>query len=284
MQIFKKMKLKNKLVGLLVLPLSGLLMFSINSINNSIHVLNQMNSLRNLTTFSVYIANVVHETQKERGLTAGYLANKSDQFAKRLIEQRQTADEKIKAYEEFYNNFDQHTLGNEFIETIKGGQESLKRIEEIRQKVDSDNIKTGDAIAYYTNLNKVMLDSIIFMTQLSDSVEITNYSSAYVNFLLSKERSGIERAVMSNVFELDKFSPALYQKFITLLSEQKTYMDVFLSFANKTQRKEYMNIVSGRSIEEVARMENIALTQSAGGNFGVKATYWFDMMTQKSIY
>ena len=59
-----------------------------------------------------------------------------------------------------------------------------------------------------------------------------NDITAFYNFLMSKERAGIERAVMSNSFARNKFLPGMKQKFIVLMTEQRTFIKSFLANAN----------------------------------------------------
>ncbi|HAC33290.1 MAG TPA: hypothetical protein DCF45_02100, partial [Gammaproteobacteria bacterium] len=44
---------------------------------------------------------LVHELQKERGLSAGYLGNRGEQFAKKLKQQRNLTDAAFKRWEEY---------------------------------------------------------------------------------------------------------------------------------------------------------------------------------------
>ena len=68
--------IKRKLLILLALPLIAFLSFSIIQIKEKAAVVQEMSSISELTELSVKISLLVHETQKERGMTAGYLGSK----------------------------------------------------------------------------------------------------------------------------------------------------------------------------------------------------------------
>jgi methyl-accepting chemotaxis protein len=105
--------------------------------------------------------------------------------------------------------------------------------------------------------------------------------NAYANFLLSKERAGIERAVLSNTFAQDKFGEGMYKKFITLVAEQKAYLHSFKLLANPQFLNYYKTHFSGDSINEVDRMRKIANNNFLDGNFNVNSQYWFATITKK---
>ena len=51
-----------------------------------------INTISDLIALVAHNSALVHELQKERGLSAGYLGNRSEQFAKKLKQQRNLTD------------------------------------------------------------------------------------------------------------------------------------------------------------------------------------------------
>jgi len=281
MKFIDKIKFRFKLLMLLVLPILGLLYFSSVQIISNSQISNEMAKINTLTELSVYIAELVHETQKERGLTAGYYGSRTKEFANRLKKQRKNADEKIKNLNAYLNEFNIKDYGDVLAGRVQAAQNILDGIEDIRSDVDKFSLTVSQAIGYYTDANKVLLGSITLISTFSTNAAMTNQISAYINFLQAKERAGIERAVLSNVFALNRFSSEMMNKFTALVVEQSTYINVFMSFANAEQKEKYSDFVSGKSVDEVERMEQIAFKKLTSGNFGIKSTYWYDTMTGK---
>ncbi|NOZ24766.1 MAG: methyl-accepting chemotaxis protein [Nitrospirae bacterium] len=279
--MFKGLKLRNKFILLLTFPILGLLLFSISKITDKSRISGEMNSLQSLAALAVNINALVHETQKERGMTAGYLGSKGKKFGDRLSEQRNNTDGKISDLKEFLKGFEIDGFGAEFKNKLESALRDLDGIGDTRRAVSTQSISLGKALAYYTDMNAEFLSVISEISKLSTNAEISNMSSAYVNFLMAKERAGIERAVGSNTFAAGKFAPGMFMKFNRLITEQDVYTRVFLSFATKEQKDFYMKKMSGRTIDEVNRMRKIAIEKASRGNFGVDATYWFKTMTDK---
>ena len=97
----------------------------------------------------------------------------------------------------------------------------------------------------------------------------------------SKERLGLERATLSNVFASDAFTPVLLQKFIALLSAQQTYLERFNALATEEQRTLLATTLQSPVVGKVAELEQLALTKANEGQFGVDPEQWFALSTQK---
>ena len=137
------------------------------------------------------------------------------------------------------------------------------------------------AIAYYTDLNKLLLNVIGSITKLSNSATVSQQLVSYMNFLLSKERAGIERAVGTNTFAKDSFEPGMKAKFYTLVAEQNAYLDGFLKISNSDIVQFYNTTMTGNSINEVERIRKIALYSDIDSNFGIDANHWFKEISEK---
>ena len=281
MSFLRIIKANKKLLLMLIFPVLTLLYFSISGVVEKSRLANEIGSLQNLSTLTIKISKLVHEIQKERGITAGFLGSKGTEFAAELINQRTETDEKTVELREFLKDFDSNRFGNEFKRNLKAALKLLDMIEKNREALSARNSSLNEAIGYYSNMNTLFLDAIAYVAKLSSNAEITIYSLSYVNFLLVKERAGIERAVLSAAFGTDKFLPGMFNKFSSLVTEQEVYTKAFLSFATDKQKKFFKNKIAGPTIGEVERMREIAFTKAGEGNFGVDASYWFKMITAK---
>ena len=73
---FSNLSFRKKIFSLLALPMVGFLWLSISSIIDGIVIKNEMSTIAPLTELSVVYSELVHELQKERGMTAGFLGSK----------------------------------------------------------------------------------------------------------------------------------------------------------------------------------------------------------------
>lgn len=277
--VFANISFRNKVLILLALPLTGFLWMSISSIIDNTITRNEMSELSDLTELTIVYSDLVHELQKERGATAGFISSKGEKFGDILRKQRKLTDERISALNDFWQVNNEHS--SIIIELHTEISQQIKEIKSVRENIDSLKISLSNAIGFYTNLNSKLLSVAGVMSHLSSNAEISKQVIAYYNFLQAKERAGIERAVLSGVFTVNEFSQANYYKFISLLSEQKTYLNNFTVFASHEQKSAFEQLVKSDAVIEVDRLRKIALDKSMTGDFGIEATYWFQKATDR---
>jgi methyl-accepting chemotaxis protein len=237
--------------------------------------------LNNAVKLSSHISNLVHELQKERGMTAGFLGSKGVKFKDLLPQQREITNKETKIFKYYLKNMDLHKYEKDYNKLIKKAINSLNVLQTKRDLISALNISGKDAISYYTNTNSDFLEIIRSSSKFSPDNGMTRQLTAYINFLLSKERAGVERAIGAITFAADKFAVGMKLKFNKLISEQDAYLDSYTKLANKNNLKFYKEKFQGKVIQEVNRIRNIALLAINEENFGVDSFYWFEIITKK---
>lgn len=279
MKIIANMSIKMKILVMLMAPISGLLYFSGYSVLENSQVVAEMESVKPLAELAVKASGLVHETQKERGYTAGFLGSKGKKFVTELPAQRKHTDQRRAELEVFLTNFDSAAYGDEFSAKLNEAMGLLSQIGGKRSAVSVMGISAKEAIGYYSGFNASMLALIGHMTALTNDGKLSRAIAAYYNFLQGKERAGIERAVMSNTFARNDFGPGMYDKFSDLVTRQDTYNTVFLSLATPGAKAFYAGQMRDSAVAEVERMRQVAYT--AKGNFDIDPVHWFKTITTK---
>ncbi|MBJ2148516.1 methyl-accepting chemotaxis protein [Vibrio sp. IB15] len=270
---------KQKIIALLILPILGFLWLSASTISKSVETTSEMSSLNQLTRLSVVYSELVHELQKERGMTAGFIGSKGTKFVSELQSQRTSADNRRAQRTEYWQSeaidLPQITrLNNEI-------SQSLNQITSIRNRVDSQSIPLSEALGYYTKLNAKLLSVSALIAELSSDATITTETIAYYNFLQGKERAGIERAVLNNTFSKNEFGPGMLVKFISLVTEQNTYFSNFEVLSNPDNVRFFEQQLNDRSVAEVEKLRSLAESKMSG--FDVDPVYWFAQATGRIV-
>jgi methyl-accepting chemotaxis protein len=253
-------------------------------IRMGLHGYNQVkniNTLQELVTLSTKISLFLHETQKERGASAGFLGSKGEKFADKVPAQRELTDKHMQAYLQALKNIQTEAYPKSFQNTLATIEQMLSSLDDIRSNVDALSISVKDEVAYYSLLNKHLLDIVTSTARYSNEPQIVKQLTAYANFLKSKERAGIERAVLSNTFAANNFASGMFTNLIKLISEQESYLDAFTSASSNDAIDFYNTTINSPITQEVANMRQIAIQRADTGDFGVDATHWFDTITSK---
>jgi len=274
---FSDVSFKHKILMLLALPMLGFLWLSFSSISQSIETRKEMSTLTELTHLSVEYSELVHELQKERGMTAGFIGSNGSKFSVKLRKQRADTDAKQAKMMRFWqqNEFSDNQIQQLHMRITQ----DLSMLTGIRNKVDAQNIELASALRYYTQLNAKLLSVSGLIVDISSDASITAETIAYYNFLQGKERAGIERAVLSNVFSKDHFATDNFVKFISLVVEQETYFSNFKTFATSSNNNFFVQQLNTPAVKEVMKLRHIAETNST--EFNVDAEYWFSQASAR---
>ncbi|MCP5042387.1 MAG: methyl-accepting chemotaxis protein [bacterium] len=275
------MKIRTKLILLAVIPLVAITLFGGRAMLESATVSNDMAGLEQLVDLAITASNLVHESQKERGMTAGYVSSQGKKFASSLPGQRKELDVRVAELNALLVNFDADAHGKEFRRYLDDATGRLGQLESTRTAVTNLQVELADAIGYYTSMHAAFLSTISQMMKASTDAGLTIRVAAYVNFLQAKERAGIERAVLASTFAKDHFGEGRYEKFLALVTEQKSYTQEFLSLASEQSAKAYRDGESDPSIAAVDRFRSKATEHAATGGFGVDTQAWFEAATSR---
>jgi methyl-accepting chemotaxis protein len=226
-------------------------------------------------------SNFIHESQKERGASGVYIGKHGTEFKQELLEQRNATDSALATLQSSMNKMDTRAFGGEFENDVNTAMDYVKRLTSHRESVTFLSVSGAEGIGFYTQMNEAFLRAIGHIAKISQNVELSNRVAAHVNFMRAKEKMGIERAVMTVVFGQDAFDTNLLQRFEQAYNEQQAYYKVFESFAIPELKSFAKETVQGDAVNEVKRMEDIAINNITTGKFGIDSSTWFKTMTMK---
>ena len=255
----KHMTIKQKLAILTGIPIIIITLISAMILFQSTKNLDSLGKLDTSFMLAQKISILIHETQKERGATAGYIGSKGQKFGDILRNQRDLTNKRLSEMKKILSQHNVKAISPELHHYISKAMNELSRLDTVRSSVDNLSIPIGKALGYYTNINGQFLHGVVSSSKLSSNSELTNQATAYANFLLSKERAGIERAVGSNALAKDVFAPGLRTKFNNLIAAQNTYMNNFLSYANENSKSFYKQTMDQGIINEVQKIRDSLL-------------------------
>ena len=246
----------------------------------------EYSSFDHLLILATDLSNLVHEQQKERGASAVYLGSQGQRFATELAAQRletdgkrQVATANINAQLEWLGaNGEQMLLVTELNEILS----QLDNMATVRTGVDNLSILTGEAVAYYTKLNALILTFVKDISKQTLDGDMGSAVISFAGFLQGKERAGIERAVGAGAFAAGGFSAEALQRLQTLIQVQDVYYSVFMADASRGASQKFEETMNSPAAKSVQRMRDIALAAGIMGSLGgVTGEDFFQAQTQK---
>lgn len=269
----KNFSIKTKVLSALLIPFIMLTFYTVSNVVRDSGLLRKAVSLQKFVDFSVSVNALVHELQKERGLSAGYMSGGETLFKDNLEIQFESTDKALLQVRDILSN---KLSGSS--NTVKA-MNSLKDLDSVRSSTMSRTANSPDIISYYTGINKLFINSVSEISSDMDDQQLVKDIISYTNFMNAKELTGQMRAVMASVFADGKFTDGMYEKYLRLTSERKTYMDSFVWTARKQYRESAETAENAPYSIEAAKMEQTAAEKLTDLN--EDAGKWFSLMTEK---
>lgn len=219
--------------------------------------------LHDISVFTA-ISSLVHESQIERGMSAGFLNGtlpKNDYDTQ--------TEKTTKAFEQLMQ-----------IPSLPSNDINLQSYKDIRSQVRDKNISPSDSISKYTHIVTQLLDLQI---QIFNSVEIAEVRTALSSFSIleqAKESGGKLRANITAI--LSKNAPIENEKF-SLLVDLKGRIDGNLTSPGLVLPSEEKNKLKTFSSlpewQEVNRVYKLVLIQAEKGEYNTNAKDFFTKIT-----
>lgn len=281
MSFLSNISIKVKLFVLFFVPSLALIyQVTINSIdaNNQI---SENQRLQRYITVAVGISEFVHESQKERGLTAVFVGSKGEKFRSELLAQRRATDAKLLVLQNSMAILSQEDKTSQLRDSLEKSSQQVSRLENTRAQIFALRISKRDAIAFYTQMNALELNNIAAVVKESSNSKITTDITSYVGFLQAKEQAGVQRAIGAGAFASKSISIDARLKFASLIAKQEAYFKIFAILADSTAEKDFKAKMNSQVVQDVSRMSQIILHAQKREDFSVSAKDWFNTITKK---
>ncbi|SFP04428.1 nitrate- and nitrite sensing domain-containing protein [Hydrogenimonas thermophila] len=128
MNLLSKLTIKGKMILLIILPTLSLLYFTSGDLNEHFKFQNKVEKVKELVTLSEKLSQLIHETQKERGASAGFVGSKGKKFVSKLPKQRKLTDKRIKEYQILLSSIDLSKYSPEFKQKLDLLNNDLKKL------------------------------------------------------------------------------------------------------------------------------------------------------------
>ncbi len=270
--------LKYKLIGIIAPTLIALLYYSAISIMERSAALNEMTHFSKLRDLAFNISETVHELQKERGLSVGFLASQGGDLRPELEAQRVATDKKFEALRKAMESADDKSLE----EQLKILIERIDDLKNKRSQISALSMDSLDVIEVYSGIHRASFDVIGGMPGLINDGELSNRVLGYYLLQLYKELLGLERATLNIVFATDKLTPALERDLADLTQKQNYLQSMYLTVMSKSDGELFYDFLGDPVAKDAKTIKTAAFQRAgAGGGFGQDPKEWSKAQTEK---
>ncbi|ELY2507969.1 nitrate- and nitrite sensing domain-containing protein [Cronobacter sakazakii] len=276
-----RLSMKTKLAIALLPLLIALLWLAGAGMLSRIDTEQQMRNVEEVTRLAKSAGDVVHELQKERGLSAGYLGSRGAQFSRELTAQRARTDSALAAFNAAMKNTDEESLKGSVGEAIRAFRQRVSMLDDTRQQITALSVPAPQGVAFYTDTISTVLELVGRSTRLSHAGVIVNQMVVYYSLLSMKEQAGVERALLSGIFFADRFADGQLARLSEVVGKQQAWLAASRQLSDAEGVKRIDAALALPSATRALALRQIAFGKAASGGFGVSPASWFTAQTQR---
>ncbi|MDI5922795.1 nitrate- and nitrite sensing domain-containing protein [Halomonas sp. LR5S13] len=279
--LLHRIPMGKKFLLTLLLPLLALAWFAVSGILDRQRLATNMVELESLTDLSRQAGNLVHELQRERGMSSGYIGSQGEAFGNRLSAQHNASDRAMNAYRQTLGSLDRAALDDSLARQTVDIEQQLSATSAIRQQVQRLDVSAEEAVGHYTNINDALMAMVGRLTHLTADADISRRLGAYFTLLKAKDLAGIERALLANAFSANLMRTATHQRLLSMLGQETAYLESFRTLANDETQQQLTDILNDEEVKRAAPLRQVALDLGVAGGYDVDPQQWFERQTLK---
>ena len=256
--MLQKLKLFHRILLVGTVPMLAVVYFAVIDVSKIENRRSEASDVLELVEVSETMGALMHELQRERGLSAGFISSRGESYASDLIEQRARTDA---AREAMRNARGEHSevVGNSPLgPPMKAMREEYENIAGTREQVDRFALTVPQVAGRYTAVIDLMLETLNELSSVGRSGAAARERSAYLALLHGKEQAGLERAMGATGFGEGIFHDPVMQKFAAYGALSDDAFSTFRDFASDADIEELNAIQSGDAAQQVANLRQAA--------------------------
>lgn len=264
-----------------LIPALGMLFFTGVFVKEKVSILNDMDIEKSSIEYLMFSEELLNNLQKERGLSAAFIASRGNSFHKELIEQRKLSDNILEKYKNYILSND--IKNTQLVNQIKTIQTGLFKLNGYRTAVDGFKINVYHNIENYTKLNNEIIDGISILASNDFSKKTFQNITAIVNLIKTKDLAGIERASLTNYFITKELcEPFMYDYIKSIIDTEDKNIKRFIKQTSIENTELYYRTLSSEILDKIAYYQEIFIKNSLQSKIdNVDHKEWWDISTQK---
>lgn len=218
---FFDFKINTSLKVFLMLPWLVILYFGVVQTNQYFEEMKQARQVSLSIDIFLQIDKLIHELQKERGLTEGLLANNNNkEHLLQLPKQRIKTDEQLIRFSQFYQKIDLDNLQLGSIarqQVIKSVlQDSLLSASQLSSKRKNIDLRRSyNSFDYYSMFIEQLIRLMSQVQVKIRNAEQNRFSLDFINFIRLQEKAGQERGVLNGILNSKEINISQLQQVIS---------------------------------------------------------------------
>ena len=248
--------------------------------------LRELDQLMRTSALVKAVAHLVHELQRERGLSNLFLACAGLHWQQERLAQIGRCCDALAAVQHSFDGLDTESAdlrqGARLFARIALALQGLEALVHLRQWVHQQALGPVHASAHFSRLISTLLAVVFEAADSATEPEISRALVALFNFMQGKEFAGQERATGSAMFAAAQVDSEGQQRLLHLIESQERCLQTFRDFATPVLCAHWAAAPQAEDLAQLERMRRIVCTSAPGQALsGATGQEWFDACTAR---
>jgi two-component system, chemotaxis family, sensor kinase CheA len=217
---------------------------------------------------------VIDSLQWERA-EGSYAAGVGEPSRPQVLVRQQSTDDALGALTLFLEKLDKQRLPQKLRQDLDAAYEQLGTLRAVRTKPSQPNFEPLGYLDYFAKANDSLIAATAAITELSSDKQLLVRIGGLVSAMQVIERHAREHALLNFVFGKHEFPPGAFRYYVTLLSEERVYMDSLRTWASEEQFATTSRALEGPFANAIGAMRQLAL-ETTEGELPVQVEVWFE--------
>jgi hypothetical protein len=248
--------------------------------------IDELEQLAGTIALAQALGELVHQLQRERGLSNLFVGSGGGSFGPQCLAARQDTDRAIAAAREHFDQLPGATgypgSRARLFSRIAYALHGLDALAGLRQRLDQLALDVEAVTAAYCKLIASLLSVVFDATDNAADPEVSRLLLAYFNFVQGKEYAGQERAAGAAAYASGRCDARRQQQLLTLIDAQEECLQTFGGFADARGLASWQTAQDGLRLAELERLRRIVCTAPADGRLDPALSMtWFEHCTAR---
>ena len=222
--------------------------------------INDLKQLQNNSALVIRVSTLIHELQRERGISNTFLASNGQRFVQERTAEVEATNAALHQFREELGQRDlaaQTSGSSRLLNSLAYAMHSLDELPDLRTQIAARQMTAVDNTWHFNRLIAGLLNVVFEAADLAGDPDITRALVALFNFIQGKEYAGQERAWGVIGFTGGDFSAELQDRIHNLQDAQQRCFDIFSRFTSALGAEHWRQLESSEAAQELGRLRKM---------------------------
>ena len=274
--------IKTKMAAILLLPLLSLGVLAGMRAGDTLARGRQADRVHGITTFAVSLSGLVHELQRERDLSAGYVGSDKTSGYGRMIAQRVAVNQALKGFRGKLRRLDLRPYNQRLQARFSAAEASLARLDSQRDQIGTSEPITADRVlSYYDDVISELIDVNTQIPVESNDSALAGTISTFVALSRAIEYTSRERGFLNAVLAGNRFPPGGTSQLASIIGAEDTWLAQFRDLATPAQAQQFERAAADPDMRRAAALRRRILPEGRPPDARADPKQWFLVMSAK---